>query len=514
MAKWYDWFVSFTAAVGGFLFGYEIGIINSVLSMDAFEQFFQITDANADSSVRRTANIVSFFLFGCIPGALIVAFSADAFGRKRSILIGSFLFTLGAILQATVPTSYGDDIDAKVRWICSGRFIGGLGVGIMSSAVPLFIAEIAPTNIRGRLTSVQQLMITIGIAFAAICNAIIIGVYKNDSGNNSSWRSALAIQAGPGALLFIMLFFVPESPRWLITRGRDEEALAKLSKLRQMSEKSPEVQEEYHEYKLSFEAEKQVGTASWSELLRPGIVNRLAIGVILQLFQQWTGINAIMYYSSLLFQGMGLSKVTATTVAVVVQDLINVLFTLPGMYLIERSGRKKLMFIGGLGLAFASWMMVLFVTLLNNIDGVKGVKAEDINYSVLPGKARAYSVISVLMVFVFVAFFAATWGPVVWVYQSEIFPLRIRGKGAGIATLSNWVNNAIISYVWPFANKSLGSFQYCVFGCTGLMMAAYVAFFVPETMGKSLEEMDDVFGFVAGSNARHDAERHDAELKA
>ena len=384
---------------------------------------------------------------------------------------------------------------------------------MLSSAVPLFIAEIAPTHIRGRLTTTYQLMITIGIAFASCASAVIITTHRHDRRNDMMWRIALIIQACPGFILVGALFLIPESPRWLLAKDREDEALEKLSKLRRLPEQSPEVQAEMHDMKLACDAERKVGSAGWRELLRPGITNRLIVIVILQFFQQWTGINAIMYYSSSLFQGMGLSKDTASTVAVVVQNLFNVFGTLPGAYLVERAGRKKLLFVGGIGIATTMWLLVLFGNLFEHLPGVHGVKLEEINFAALPTSARAYSVLSVIMVYGFILFFAATWGPVVWVYQSEIFPLRIRGKGAGVATMSNWINNAIIATVWPYA-QALGANQYIVFACMGMLMSAYVWFFVPETMGRPLEEMDDVFGFAPGSDAQHSAERHGVELKA
>ncbi|KNE62473.1 sugar porter (SP) family MFS transporter [Allomyces macrogynus ATCC 38327] len=504
MVQWYSWFVSFTAALGGFLFGYEIGIINSVLEMDQFRVFFGMSDLGSDmttltdtaSAKDYKAQITSFFLLGCIPGALFIAVAADYLGRKKSIWLGSLLFSVGALIQALVAA---ESVPARVHTIMAGRFIGGSGVGILSMSVPLYIAEMAPTDMRGRLTSVQQLMITIGIAVASIINAIIIGAFDGaPKDDNKPWRLALGIQAGPGFLLFLMLFFLPESPRWLMFRDREAEALTNLAKLRQSAESSPAVQEEYQEYKDSIEAERQIGTASWSELRRPGIFNRLVLGVVLQFFQQWTGINAVMYYSSSLFIGMGIPKATATTVNVVVQALVNVLFTLPGMYLIERAGRKKLLVWGGLGMAAFMWGLVLFVNLFaSNLP----VAVADIKEGMeIPGNAKTFSILAAICMYCYVACFASTWGPVVWVYQSEIFPLRIRGKGTGIATASNWINNFILSYVWPYA-EALGANQYIVFGTTGLAMAAFVQFFVPETKGKSLEHMDEVFGFTSNEAA-------------
>ncbi|ORZ35438.1 and other transporter-domain-containing protein [Catenaria anguillulae PL171] len=240
---------------------------------------------------------------------------------------------------------------------------------------------------------------------------------------------------------------------------------------------SAEVQEEFHDFKQGIEAEKQIGQASWSELMRPGIRNRLVIGIVLQFFQQWTGINAVMYYSSSLFIAMGIPKETAITVNVVIQSLVNVFGTFPGMYLIERAGRTKLLKWGGLGMATCMWLLVLFVNLFQSTVGMPGDKITA--DTLVPGSARAFSIIAVLCMYAYVLCFASTWGPVVWVYQSEIFPLRVRGK------------------------EALGASQYAVFGCTGLAMAAYVQVAVPETKGTTLEAMDVVFGFtgVGGKGA-------------
>ncbi|ORZ36832.1 and other transporter-domain-containing protein [Catenaria anguillulae PL171] len=424
-----------------------------------------------------TSSIVTAFVFGCIPGALIITLGGDFLGRKRAIFVGAFLFTLGGLLQALVPA--GSSIGSRVTFISAGRFFGGVGIGMLSGS---------------------QLMITIGIAFASICNAIIIGAYGNKNENNDAqWRLALAIQAIPGFILMGMLFFLPESPRWLMSRERESEALASLAKLRQSDEKAPLVQEEFHDFKQGIEAEKAVGNASWSELMRPGIRNRLVIGIILQFFQQWTGINAVMYYSSSLFIAMGIPRETAITVNVVIQSLVNVFGTLPGMYLIERAGRTKLLKWGGLGMATCMWLLVLFVNLFQSTVGMPGDKITADTF--VPGSARAFSIIAVLCMYAYVLCFASTWGPVVWVYQSEIFPLRVRGKGTGLATASNWINNTILSFSWPYISEALGASQYAVFGCTGLAMAAYVQLQVPETKGFSLEDMDRVFGFNGSNKA-------------
>ncbi|KAI9156065.1 hypothetical protein H9P43_009175 [Blastocladiella emersonii ATCC 22665] len=512
-ASWYTWAVSATASLGGFLFGYEIGIINSVLEMDPFKLFFGLSTLAADGALvttgeatARISRLVSFFLLGCIPGAILVSFVADRAGRKRTMWLGALFFTIGSVLQAVIPAGPLDHVHARIAWFMAGRFLSGIGVGILSMAVPLYIAELAPTRIRGRLTTVQQLMITIGIAFAPSVNALLIESYKNEPlDNDRQWRIALGVQAVPGFLLMFMLFLLPESPRWLMAVDREDEALHNLAKLRQAEARSPAVQEEFHDYKQALETERQIGSASWRELLRPGIKNRLVIVSFLQFFQQWTGINVVMYYSASFYIALGNDKTTATTINVVVQALVNVFGTLPGMYLIERVGRVKLLTWGGIVMAVCNWALVLFVNLFQSASGFPTgsipVDAE------LPPAARTYSTLSLLFLYLFVLAFSCTWAGSVWVYQSEVFPARIRGKGTGLATLSNWTWNYVIAATWPYVSDALGPQQYAIFGVTGLAMAAFAHYFVPETMGRSLEDMDSVFGFEPSPE-------HGVDLKA
>ncbi|ORZ33341.1 general substrate transporter [Catenaria anguillulae PL171] len=501
-ANWYSWSLSFAAGHAGLLFGYEIGIINSVLEMDPFKLFFGLGSWNQDinhvtsigEATSRISSIVSFFVLGCIPGALFSAQFADKLGRKRSIWFGALWFMLGAILQAIVPSSL--DLHARLAMMLAGRFLTGIGVGMLSMCAPLYIAELAPAKIRGRLTSVQQLMITIGIAFAASVNAIIIDKYQNAPFDNDiQWRLALGLQAAPCLLLVLFMFKLPESPRWLMSRDREDEALKSLAIVRQSSTRSPEVQEEFYDYKQAIELERTIGSADWKELLLPGIWNRVAIACFLQFFQQWSGINSIMFFSASMFIAMGFPRTSALTLNVVIQNVVNVFATIPGMILIERAGRTKLLQWGGILMSLSMTLLAIFVNLFQSTSGI--TPGTDITPGTLiPDSAKTWSMLGVIAMYAYVACFAATWGPVVWVYQSEIFPMRIRGKGTGLATASNWINNYILTAVWPFVSRALGPNQYIIFAVTGLVMAAYVAYFVPETQGRSLEDMDAVFGFV------------------
>ncbi|KAI9216640.1 general substrate transporter [Blastocladiella britannica] len=555
---WYSWLVSMNAAFGGFLFGYEVGILNSVLEMDPFKLFFGLADWSADRNrsipsdlaAARTSHIFSFFLLGCIPGSLFIAAAAHRLGRKRSIWIGSAPFTAGALIQAAIPT--GLDVSSRIAMMLAGRFLTGVGIGILSMAVPLYIAELAPADIRGRLTSVQQLMITIGIAFAASMNAVLITTFQNAPFDNDiQWRLALGLQAAPALLLLAVYFFLPESPRWLMVSDREEEALATLAKLREQSVKSQAVQEEFFELKTALDAERAVGTATWRELGMKGVRERLVMSVLLQFFQVryyrfyivgmtraydfsihvamdgnqldpvfqrnsvcWYGILYLPIYMNNLtikLPAMGFAHSTAITTNVIISTIVNVLATLPGMVLIDRAGRRKLLIVGAIGMSVCMWLMCIFVNLFESASGYDGVDIPD--DAPIPGIARVWSMLSLISCYTYIAFFAATWGPTVWVYQSEIFPMRVRSKGTGLATTSNWINNYIISAVWPFVSRALTANQYAIFAVFGIIMAMYVYKYVPETMGRTLEEMDAVFGVpsdAVGGGRSHGG----ADLKA
>nr|KAJ3420055.1 hypothetical protein HK105_006159 [Polyrhizophydium stewartii] len=488
MGAYYQTLVAFAAGVGGLLFGYEIGVIRQVLSMNSFAAYFGYRYKNAagdykdctpdeyftgcTSYAEDTTGWVTFtFLIGCVGGALIVSMMADALGRKYSILLGGLLFTIGGVLQS-VANGLGV--------FYPGRVVGGIGVGIMSMSVPLYISETSPTAIRGRLTTVYQLMITIGIFIASVINSIIITVVDNAS--DTEWRLALGVQIVPGALLLLIMFFMPFSPRWLINRDRDAEALTILARLRNLPESDPAVAAEFKDIRDSVHEEREIGQASWPELFAPGIGKRTFLGFFLQFFQQWTGINVILYYQSDLFARMGIDKKAADIPFTLANNFINFVATFPGMYLIERVGRRKLLIWGGIMMGVAHCLVCLFFGLSQ--------------------QTSALSWLAIVSVYIFLFGFASTWGPIVWTYQSEIFPMRVRAKGTGVATMSNWTWNAVIAKITPKIIARINFYNYLVFAAACFIMAAFTYVFVPETMGKSLEEMDEIFGAPAGATKK------------
>ncbi|OQV25459.1 Hexose transporter 2 [Hypsibius exemplaris] len=474
MGKFYNYLVAVASAMGGFLFGYEIGIIDQVLHMEGFGLIFGLKEKLQNTTIDTAQNpevtgwITSTFLLGCVVGAAVSGVLTDSIGRRFSILIGSLLFVIGGAMQTGASV---------IGVLYAGRVVSGGGVGLMSAAVPLYIAETAPTETRGRLISIYQLMVTFGILIASCVNAAILSTLTGEL----EWRLAMGMQIIPAAILLLLIIILPFSPRWLVAKKRDAEALTVLARLRNAPEKSEVVQTEFRGIKQEQDEEDAAGSVSWLELLQKGVRMRVFLGSMLQLFQQWTGINVILYYAATLFTNMGFSMTDSSVTFVVVNAAINFIATFPGMWLVERIGRTKLMIGGGLLMGLSHCLICLFIGLTPRLPSLSWG--------------------AVIFIYVFTIAFAASWGPVVWVYQSEIFPINCRAKGTSICTISNWAWNAIIAKITPIFFRQISFYTYLIFGGMGFVMAAFVFFFVPETEGKSMEEMDKVFGRVPQTKA-------------
>ncbi|CAG8495717.1 10057_t:CDS:10, partial [Scutellospora calospora] len=436
-------------------------VISGVLTMQHFRHEFP-------SGPAKEGSIVSSFLAGCFVGALASGYSADRLGRRFSILGGSLVFIVGSILQATSTT---------FAQLYVGRIVSGLSIGVLSMMVPLYQSEISPKEIRGRLVSLQQFTITIGIA---VSFWIDYATEKIDSSNQ--WRIPLGIQVIPAFLLALGTLILPFSPRWLLDNDRDDEALIVLAKLRSNGDKNdPIVIDEFNEIKENVRFEREVAAKSYLELLKKGPENirkRVMLGIAIQAFQQLTGINAIMVCNA------------STLLATGINGIVNMLATIPAILWIDSWGRRPTLMSGGI-------LMGIFMLIIGIILATHGTKYYDTNLGKnsmhLDTTASSYSVI--VFVYLFVASYAYSWGPGGWIYPAEIFPLRIRGKALSITTASNWLFNFIIGQVVP----TLLDRTYIIFGIFGLMMGVSIFLFFPETKNKSLEEMDDLFGDVSHS---------------
>ncbi|KAJ3345250.1 hypothetical protein HDU83_004263 [Entophlyctis luteolus] len=467
----YAWLVSLSAGMGGFLFGYEVGLIGQVLGMTSFLRDFDMAVlengvwTNSENYTNYSSWITSSFLFGCVLGAGIFSVAADYLGRKYSILIGGCTFFAGGIMQAA---------SSSFALLLSGRAVSGVAIGTVSMVVPLYIAETAPPNSRGALTSVYQLMITFGIFVATCINSIFIKTIDNSS--SVEWRVALAIQVVPAVVLVSTVVFIPRSPRWLCERGYHSEGLDVIAKLRGTSIHDPAVIAEYDDIQDNIEFERTIGDSSWRELFVKNY-RRAIVGIMNQTFQQLTGVNEILYYSSSIFSQMGFEHADTVIAFPLANAFINFISTFPGMWAVDRFGRRPLLQWGGLIMGIAHALVFAFLTAANNTD-----------HSLAWG--------AIVAIFVFVIAFSSTWGPVVWSYQAEIYPLRIRAKGIGLSTMTNWAWNAVIAWGFPHVYAALNyePTVYCIFSAFCFLMAAWAAFFVPETRGLTLEEIDGLFG--------------------
>jgi len=455
MSSFYLILTAFVSAIGGLLFGYDIGVINGVLEMGPFKDTFNWQNATQEGF------IVSSLQLGCFIGSIFSSILCDRLGRRRSILVGAVVFCVGGTAQtfaSSLPPLY------------AGRLIAGLAIGLLSMAVPLYLSEIAPKEIRGRLVSMQQLAITVGILMSFTIN---YGTSHIDS--NNSWRVPFAIQVIISVLMAIGMLFLPSSPRWLVLHNYVQFGERALAKLR--GGNSNTVKEEFEEIQDNIRLEREIGDGSWSELFSNGMWKRLAIGVALQMFQQLTGINAVMYYAPRILNEAGFSSKNITLLAVAGTGVVNVLMTFPGIFFVDRLGRRPLLISGAL-------IMAATMTILGTLIATNG--PDYVNASI--------PLVCLIMVYLFVSAFAYSWGPIGWIYPSEIYPLRIRAKATSITTSSNWLFNFIIAQIFPALLNSIQWGVLLLFAGFSVSMAAWVWLSVPETKGKSLEEIDKLFG--------------------
>jgi len=392
----------------------------------------------------------------------------DSFGRRKAIMIGSAVFSVGGVIQT---------FSSSLVPLYIGRFIAGLSIGLLSMAVPLYLSEMSPKDIRGRLVSMQQLAITVGILVSFLIN-LACSYIPGDI----SWRLPFGIQVVISILMAIGVIFLPMSPRWLLSKGRAEQASQNLVKVR--GGDSVDVRAEYEEMQDSIRLENEIGNGSWNELFINGMWKRVALGVALQMFQQLTGINAVMYYAPAILNKAGFHDLSAELIGTAGTGVVNVLMTFPGIFLVDRLGRRPLLISGAV-------LMAVMMAFLGALIGIYGPNYDN----------HAIPYVCLVMMYLFVASFAYSWGPIGWIYPSEIYPMRIRAKATSMTTASNWLFNFIVAEIVPVLMTQINWGVYLLFAGFGLLMAAWVVLTVPETKNKSLEEIDQLFGQQGVSHA-------------
>ncbi|SPC66499.1 related to quinate transport protein [Ustilago sp. UG-2017b] len=480
------------ASMGGLIYGYNQGMFGQILSMHSF------TEASGVTGIQNptlSGFLTAILELGAWVGVLMSGYISDAVGRRKCIVFGVAWFVLGVIIQAcTRGGSY--------NYILAGRSITGVGIGSLSM-IPLYNAELAPPEIRGSLVALQQFAIIFGIMtsyWLTYGTQYIGGTGVGQS--RAAWLVPTTIQLVPALILAVGILLLPESPRWLINEGREQEALAVIAGLRRLPENDLLVQMEYLEVRAQKLFEDRVsvhdhpnlqdgsrssnfklGVAQYKSLIaNPANLRRTLVAVIVMLFQQWTGINFIIYYAPFIFRQIGLDGGSISLLASGVVGIVTLLGTVPAVLYVDTWGRKPIMIGGAVIMSICHFVVAIIIaTCRDNWPAHK-----------------AAGWVACSFIWIFCMTFGFSWGPCGWIIVAEVFPLGLRAKGVSIGNSSNWLNNFAVAMSTP---DFITAAPYGVFIFLGIMCilgVGYIVFFVPETKQKTLDELDAVFGDNSG----------------
>lgn len=425
------------SALGGMLFGYDTGVISGAILFIQKEFFL---------SPGLEEIVVSSVLLGSLIGAFVGGILADRLGRRKLLIVSAIVFGLSAVGAALAPST---------AVLIIARFVAGIAIGIASFVAPLYISEIAPVAIRGKLVSINQVALTSGIVISYLIDYAFAGA--------QAWRWMFALALVPAAAFGIGLAFVPDSPRWLTARGQMDQAKAVLNRIRTPDKVSGEL----HEIQQSVTQQK----GSWSELRSPLLRMAMIVGVGLAVAQQVTGINTVIYYAPTIFKFAGLSSASAVILASVGVGVVNVALTLVAMQLVDRIGRRPLLLISLAGMALSL--------------GVLGLAFA------LPQLSGSLGWIAVVSLMAYVGSFAVGLGPVFWLLLSEIYPLAVRGRAMSVGTIVNWGANLIVALTFLSLTQALGKAgAFWLYAAVSIDAWLFAYFLVPETKDKSLEQIE------------------------
>jgi SP family arabinose:H+ symporter-like MFS transporter len=440
-SKGYVLKIALVAALGGLLFGYDTAVISGVIG--SLQKKF-------DLSPLMMGWAASSAIWGCIAGVLVAGFVSDKIGRKKTLAITAVLFLISSVVAA-IPQS--------LTGFIAGRFIGGLGIGAASIISPLYISEVAPAKSRGTLVTMYQLAIVIGINLIYFVNLKIADFGDEQWNTDTGWRYMIASGALPSVLFLVLLFTVPESPRWLISKKRTGDGFKILEKINGTGEASS----------ILNEIENTLGSekGKFSELFQPGIRIAMLVGVVLALFSQITGINAIIYYAPEIFKSAGFGTDSALLQTVLI-GVVNTIFTFVAIGFIDKIGRKKLLLIGVAGMI----VCLLGIGICYHFNLMNG---------------------PLLLVFIlaYIACFASSLGPIPWVIISEIFPTKVRGVAMSVAAVVLWTGVLLITQLTPWLLENLGgAYTFWLFMLNSIILFIFTWARIPETKQKTLEEIE------------------------
>ena len=425
------------SALGGMLFGYDIGVISGAI-------LFIKKDFSLSAGTEEI--VVSAVLLGSLVGAFGGGILADRLGRRKLLISTAIVFGLGAVGAALAPDT---------AWLIVARVVAGIAIGVASFVAPLYISEIAPVEIRGKLVSINQVALTSGIVISYLIDYAFAG--------SQAWRWMFAMAVVPAAAFGIGLIFIPDSPRWLAGRGHLDQARAVLKRIRPPDKVEAEMSNIQHS------VAQQKG--NWSELLSPLLRSAMIVGIGLAIAQQITGINTVIYYAPTIFKFAGLSSSSAAILASVGVGVVNVIFTVVAMQLIDRAGRRPLLLVSLAGMALSLAVLGLAFS--------------------LPQFKDILGWVAIVSLMAYVGSFAIGLGPVFWLILSEIYPLRIRGRAMSVGTAANWGANLLVALTFLTLTKVIGKpATFWLYGVVTLAAWFFAFFLVPETKGKTLEQIE------------------------
>ena len=439
-------FIYLIGALGGLLFGYDTGIISGAI-------LFITSEFKLSSFMEGV--VVSSILVGAMVGAALSGMFSDRLGRKKIIMVAAIIFCAGALGSARASST---------GVLVAFRILLGVAVGGASTLVPMYLSEIAPQEKRGAISSINQLMITIGILFAYF-------VSYGFSGMIDGWRLMLGFAFVPSTILLIGMLFLPESPRWLLTHGREKEGRQVLRRLREGQDIDKELNQIVNANAKNSGSLRDLAFG-WA---RPALI----IGAGLAFFQQIIGCNTVIYYAPSLIARTGLGASTAIFATVII-GVVNVLITVVAMKLVDRVGRKKLLLAGNVGMIACLLMLWALGSLFAG--------------------SQLSSLLTVVFLGLYIIFFGVSWGPVVWVMLGEIFPSHFRGVGIGLSGIVNWLANLLVALTFPLLLQKLGTFLFVIYAVIGVFAFIFVKKAVIETSKKSLEQIELELHLKSGSD--------------
>ncbi|MDR0743245.1 MAG: D-xylose transporter XylE [Tannerella sp.] len=448
--------ITLVATLGGLLFGYDTAVISGAeKSIQAY-----LIDSLGMGAFAHGAT-VSSALIGCIIGGIISGILSNRLGRKKSLQLAGFLFftsALGSAYPEFLFFEKGNPTGGLLVMFNFYRIWGGIGVGLASAVCPTYIGEIAPAAIRGRLVSFNQFAIIFGMLVVYFVNWGIANGQTPGWVNDMGWRYMFASEAIPAALFFLLLFLVPESPRYLALAHHEQKALSVLEKIHAGKEHAKAILDEIA---ATIRETAKANIFSFGKTV-------IVTGILLSVFQQFVGINVALYYAPRIFESMGVAR-DASMMQTIIMGLVNVIFTVVAILTVDKWGRKPLLITGSIGMAAG----MIAIAVLSYFDVI--------------------SILTLLFIILFTASFMMSWGPICWVYISELFPNKIRGQAVAIAVAAQWAANYLISSTYPGMMEFSSVFTYGFYGVMALLSAWFVWKVVPETKGKSLEEIEKVW---------------------